>query len=338
MGEKSGPKKDGGINMDDEPFPQNEDDKVVQNYTTPSDLLEKIDKTLTPPKSTKEPENPEKVQRPISRVIDLSAQRAGVSPMTYFKGRQIIDDASEEMKDKLRKGNIKIDKVYRQLQKQQKRQELVNAAASILQSPTDNVKLVLGDFSEKSKEFISDNSIDLAFTDPIYGLQDLPSYENLARLATRVLKDGGSLVTYVGNYAIPQVIHMMESAGLKYWWTIAVILEGSFARHYPRKISIKWKPLLWLVKSDKPNIIDHISDAINSNRPDKIMHDYEQSTIEAEHVISRLTVENQTVLDPLMGSGTTGVAALKLKRKFMGIEKDAGKFEIASTRLSKINK
>ena len=102
------------------------------------------------------------------------------------------------MKDKLRKGRVKIEKVYRQLQKQQKRQELVNAAASILQSPTDNFELVLGDFNEKSEEFISDNSIDLTFTDPIYGLQYLPSYDNLAhKLVARVLKDGGSLVTYV---------------------------------------------------------------------------------------------------------------------------------------------
>ena len=48
--------------------------------------------------------------------------------MTYFKGRQIINNAPEELKNKLRKGNLKIDKVYRQLQKQQERQELVNAA------------------------------------------------------------------------------------------------------------------------------------------------------------------------------------------------------------------
>ena len=257
--------------------------------------------------------------------------------MTYFKGRQIINNAPEELKNKLRKGNLKIDKVYRQLQKQQERQELVNAAASILQFPTNNVKLVLGDFIEKSKEFICDNSIDLLFTDPIYGSQHLPVYDNLAHLAVRVLKDGGSLVTYVGNYAIPEVIHMMESAGLKYWWTIAVNLEGSFGRHHPRKVSIKWKPLLWFVKGDSTNTLDYMSDAINSNRPSKIIHEWEQSTIEAEHVISRLTVENQTILDPMMGSGTTGVAALKLKRKFIGIEIDAGKFEIASARLSKIN-
>ena len=43
--------------------------------------------------------------------------------MTYSKGRRIIDNAPEEMKDKLRKGNLKIEKAYRQLQKQQKRQE-----------------------------------------------------------------------------------------------------------------------------------------------------------------------------------------------------------------------
>ena len=336
-GGKSGAEKRWGKNTGNENLSQNNDDMVVQNYTTPLNQLEKIDKTLTPPTSTEKTENPDKNHCPIGRVIDFSARRAGVSPMTYFKGRQIINNAPEELKNKLRKGNVKIDKVYRQLQKQQKRQELVNAAASILQFPTNNVRLVLGDFIEKSKDFISDNSIDLLFTDPIYGSQYLPLYDNLAHLAVRVLKDGGSLVTYVGNYALPQVIHMMESAGLKYWWTIAVNLEGSFGRHHPRKVSIKWKPLLWFVKGDKTNTLDYMSDAIDSNRPSKIMHQWEQSTIDAEHVISRLTVENQAVLDPMMCSGTTGVAALKLKRKFIGIEIDSGKFEIARARLSKAN-
>jgi DNA modification methylase len=48
-------------------------------------------------------------------------------------------------------------------------------------------------------------------------------------------------------------------------------------------------------------------------------------------------VENQTVLDPMMGSGTTGAAALNLKRKFIRLEIDADKFEITRARLSKIN-
>ena len=41
---------------------------------------------------------------------------------------------------------------------------------------------------------------------------------------------------------------------------------------------------------------------------------WEQSTIEAEHMIKPLTVEGNIILDPFMGSGTTGEAALNLKR------------------------
>jgi len=45
-------------------------------------------------------------------------------------------------------------------------------------------------------------------------------------------------------------------------------------------------------------------------------------------------LESITVIDPFMGSGTTGVAAVKLGRRFIGIEIDAGYFEIAKRRIS----
>jgi len=40
-----------------------------------------------------------------------------------------------------------------------------------------------------------------------------------------------------------------------------------------------------------------------------------------------------TVLDPFMGSGTTGVACVHLGRKFVGVEKDPGYFDIAVKRI-----
>ena len=45
--------------------------------------------------------------------------------------------------------------------------------------------------------------------------------------------------------------------------------------------------------------------------------------------------ENQTILDPFMGSGTTGVACKDLNRNFIGIELDEKYFTIASERINK---
>ena len=46
------------------------------------------------------------------------------------------------------------------------------------------------------------------------------------------------------------------------------------------------------------------------------------------------SIPTQTILDPFMGSGTTGVACVKLGRKFIGIEIDEGYFDIACKRVA----
>jgi site-specific DNA-methyltransferase (adenine-specific) len=46
------------------------------------------------------------------------------------------------------------------------------------------------------------------------------------------------------------------------------------------------------------------------------------------------TIEGETILDPFMGSGTTGVACVQLGRKFIGIELDPSYFDIACRRIS----
>ena len=57
--------------------------------------------------------------------------------------------------------------------------------------------------------------------------------------------------------------------------------------------------------------------------PEKLAHD---------HIIS-WSNENDTILDPFMGSGTTGIACHELGREFIGIELDEGYFKIAQTRI-----
>lgn len=51
--------------------------------------------------------------------------------------------------------------------------------------------------------------------------------------------------------------------------------------------------------------------------------------------VEMATKERQTILDPFMGSGTTGVAAIQLGRKFIGIEREPKYFDIACQRIEK---
>ena len=53
-----------------------------------------------------------------------------------------------------------------------------------------------------------------------------------------------------------------------------------------------------------------------------------------EYLIRTYTNEGMTVLDNCMGSGTTGVACVRTRRKFIGIENDEKYFEIAERRIS----
>ncbi len=57
-----------------------------------------------------------------------------------------------------------------------------------------------------------------------------------------------------------------------------------------------------------------------------------------ERIILASTNEGDLILDPFMGSATTGVAALKHNRKFVGIEKEKEFVELAEKRLSTVKR
>lgn len=68
---------------------------------------------------------------------------------------------------------------------------------------------------------------------------------------------------------------------------------------------------------------------------DKI-HPTQKPVALMEYLIKTYTLFGQTVLDNTMGSGTTGVAALRTGRRFIGIEKDEKYFEIATRRITSV--
>ena len=274
------------------------------------------------------------IKTPLGRVNDEIGRHAGAKRDTVRKVEAILEKSSPKLLDKARRGQWSIDSTFKKILDSESRDKLVNSKP-VFELP-ENIQLLQGDFRDKGKDIL-DNSIDLIFTDPPYDKPSLPLYRDLGIIAGRVLKKGGSLLTIAGHYALPQIFKFMEEIpGLKYWHILNVIHSGRPARLFHRHVVVGWKPLLWYVKGQKLRTRDFIRDTIISAQPDKILHEMEQSPIEAEHVISRLTFEgpNEIVLDPFMGSGTTEKACIKLNRKFIGIEIDPKTFEVAKARLN----
>lgn len=72
---------------------------------------------------------------------------------------------------------------------------------------------------------------------------------------------------------------------------------------------------------------------VKCNQNDHGKHPAQKPIMLMELLISLVTLENQIILDPFMGSGTTCVAAKKLKRKYIGIDIDKENITIADKRL-----
>lgn len=73
---------------------------------------------------------------------------------------------------------------------------------------------------------------------------------------------------------------------------------------------------------------------MTNNQPD-IGHPAPMPYAMAHGHVSSWTNHNEVVADPFMGSGTTGVACVKLGRKFIGIELEPKYFDIACERIEK---
>jgi DNA modification methylase/ParB-like chromosome segregation protein Spo0J len=281
-----------------------------------------------------------RIQTPLGRVDVEIGKRAGVGRDTVRKVEIISQGDDEDLKEKARKGQFTINQAFNKLKRAEKRNALLNEhSIPFVEQQEHGPKLLNGDFMEQSKE-IPDNSIDLILTDPPYDKGSIPLYRKLASLAGRVLKDGGSLMTYASNCWLPDIFrNMLPDIGIRYWWTFSVIHSGGHQLVYQRNVFAEWKPLLWFVKGEKIRegiLMKNMGDLIESQPPDKSLDEWTQSPIEAEFIIDNLTVENQLVLDPFMGVGTFGLAALKLKRQFIGIEIDPEKFGIAKTNLGEL--
>lgn len=209
--------------------------------------------------------------------------------------------------------------------------ELLQFSSKIVVPST--CRLLCGGALEKSGE-VADASVDLIITDPLYHKSHLSDYEQLAQIALRVLKDGGSLIVMTGQSYLPEILQKI-SKYLTYNWTLAYLTPGGqSAQLWERKVNTFWKPILWFVKGKYVDKwIGDVSKS-NPNDNDKSYSEFGQSESGMYDLIKRFAESGQTIFDPFMGAGTTGVVALKLKCSFIGIDIDQNMIEIATKRLA----
>lgn len=66
------------------------------------------------------------------------------------------------------------------------------------------------------------------------------------------------------------------------------------------------------------------------------LHPTEKPIELMKYYIANSSIEGDTVCDPFMGAGSTGVASKELKRNFLGIEIDKEYYDIADSRINKV--
>jgi DNA modification methylase len=72
---------------------------------------------------------------------------------------------------------------------------------------------------------------------------------------------------------------------------------------------------------------------VKAKHPEKTIHPCQFPSELVERCVLALTNERDVVLDPFMGSGTTGIAALRHGRRVIGIDRDRKYVELARRRI-----
>jgi len=192
------------------------------------------------------------------------------------------------------------------------------------------VQLYRGDGLEFMAE-LADDSVDAVITDPPYARQYMPLYGAIARESSRILKRGGSYLAIVPHYSLPAILADVGQH-LKYRWCISMWQGKGKHPRMAMGIEIMWKPIVWWVKGAWPQGRGFVRDGFENDEPNKSLHPWEQAIGWADFCLKFVPADG-VVIDPLMGSGTVGVACVQTGYDFLGCEIDEASFAIAKQRI-----
>ena len=120
-----------------------------------------------------------------------------------------------------------------------------------------------------------------------------------------------------------------------------MIWNKTFAIYAPHNVGYRYEPLVWVAGKEAANKRGDIFEAFPiafKAQAENAAHPTQKPLALIEEILRDFTAQGDLVLDPFMGSGTTGVACLKLGRRFIGIEIESKYFDIAVSRIREAHK
>lgn len=220
------------------------------------------------------------------------------------------------------------------------------------------INLIQGDCLEKMKD-IESGSVDMILTDPPYNIARDNNFHTMGRSgidfgkwdknadlfsyideSIRVLKKGGSFVVFNDWKKLGDIARYSEGVGFDIKDMIRLEKSNPMPRNRDRRYITDFECAVWLVKPKGKWVFNRQDEKYQ--RPkfvkpiDKGLHPTQKNLSLMEDLVKIHSNEGDTILDPFMGSGTTGVATKKLNRNFIGIELDEGYFQIAKDRIESV--
>jgi DNA modification methylase len=305
--------------------------------------LESVFREKAKEKQIRKPESVKQIsaeQTPIETRKEL-AKVAQVSHDTIAKVKHIEAKAPEEVKAKLRTGEVSINQAYQEIKKEEKKANFEQKKQEF-EKPIDTCntnQIILHGDSLAVLPTLEKNTFDLLLSDPPYGMDfksgwseknkiandkiedTINLFENVLRESVPLLKEDAHFYLFGSIDYISQIRPIIEKhLNLKniLIWDRKIIGMGDL-KTYGKSFDIiyfgynkKWKDLNGT--RDRDVLLFSRVD------PSKNIHPTEKPIDLLEYLIKKSTKENEKVLEPFAGGGSTLLACKNTNRLATGIE------------------
>jgi DNA modification methylase len=169
--------------------------------------------------------------------------------------------------------------------------------------------------------------------------------EEFLELSSKVLKKGGALLIFMSLLKVESIVKIAEKYKFYYKTTGVWHKLNPMPRNMNLHFINSTEAWIYFINNGRTGtfnnngkpIHDFIETALTPMNEKKYgKHPTQKPEQLLEHFIKVLSNENDTVLDPFMGSGTTGKVAKQNNRNFIGIELSKDYLEIAKKRINDV--